>query len=117
MYEVSSAFHTAVRQPVPKVRALLDFGTTFFTNEDISASTGIYLTEAVNLERNLTLGSCTSSTLAVTLFNPDHLLDEFSYGKFRASLGVLVGEQTTADYEDVALVVDTLLKRKVNEEL
>lgn len=110
MYEVSNAFHTAVKQPAPQVRALLDFGTTFFTNRDIAASTGLYLTEAVNLEENLTIGSCTSGTLTTTIFNANHLLDDFSYGRFKASLGVLIGTQiTTAQSSPFMIVGDALV--------
>lgn len=109
MYEVSQAFHTAVKQTAPNVRALLDFGTAFFTNRDIVAAHGIHMTEAVNLEENLTIGSCNSGTMNFALFNADHLLDDFAYGKFSASLGVLIGTQATAAQDRPFMIVGDAL--------
>ena len=89
MIQTSAAFHEAVKENNPQ-RALLRFGNTIFTNEDIAASGGgLRLEEMFNSETDLTLGATPSSTLLFSIFNEGQLLDSFDWGEFTAYIGVL----------------------------
>lgn len=106
MRAVSNAFHTAVMQPNPDVRALMKFNSTLITNEDIHID-GVKFTENANLDENLKIGDCPASTIGYTILNYAHLLDGFEYGEFEASLGVCVNtEQSEAITANCKVVFD-----------
>ena len=106
MRAVSNAFHTAVMQPNPDVRALMKFNSTLITNEDIHID-GVKFTENANLDENLKIGDCPASTIGYTILNYAHLLDGFEYGEFEASLGVCVNtEQSEAITANCKAVFD-----------
>lgn len=92
MRTASNAFHTAVMNPNPDVRALMKFNSTLITNEDIHID-GVKFTENANLDENLKIGDCPASTIGYTILNYAHLLDGFEYGEFEASLGVCVNTE------------------------
>lgn len=92
MRTASNAFHTAVMNPNPDVRALMKFNSTLITNEDIHID-GVKFTENANLDENLKIGACPASTIGYTILNYAHLLDGFEYGEFEASLGVCVNTE------------------------
>lgn len=89
MLKVSEAFRTAIRNGAPQ-RALLRFSNATFGNDDISITGGgIRLTEIINGDTNLHYGLCSSARLEVSLLNSFYQLEDFEFGEFRASLGVL----------------------------
>ena len=89
MLNVSEAFRTAIRNGAPQ-RALLRFSNATFGNSDISITGGgIRLTEIINGDTNLHYGLCSSARLEVSLLNSFGQLEDFEFGEFRASLGVL----------------------------
>lgn len=89
MLKVSEAFRTAIRNGAPQ-RALLRFSNATFGNSDISITGGgIRLTEIINGDNNLHYGLCSSARLEVSLLNSFGQLEDFEFGEFRASLGVL----------------------------
>lgn len=92
MRTASNAFHMAVMNPNPDVRALMKFNSTLITNEDIHID-GVKFTENANLDENLKIGDCPASTIGYTILNYAHLLDGFEYGEFEASLGVCVNTE------------------------
>lgn len=90
MLNVSEAFRTAIRNGAPQ-RALLRFSNATFGNDDISITGGgIRLTEIINGDTNLHYGLCSSARLEASLINRNGLLENFEFGEFVASLGVLV---------------------------
>ena len=100
MIQASEAFHASVRNGAPQ-RALLRFDTATFGNADISITGGgIRLTEIINGETNLHYGLCSSAHLEVSLLNSNGLLDSFEFGKFKASIGVLVEVENTPYVSD-----------------
>lgn len=103
MLKVSEAFRTAIRNGAPQ-RALLRFSNATFGNSDISITGGgIRLTEIINGDTNLHYGLCSSARLEASLINRDGLLENFEFGEFAASLGVLVKTETF-NYDGLAAV-------------
>ena len=89
MYNASQDFHAAVRSDSPVIRALLKFGDTLITTEDIQMRGGIEVSEWINPDKELTIGACPASTLAATVNNFHGLLSDFEFGECTASLGAL----------------------------
>lgn len=87
MVSASQSFHEAVAQGNPQ-RCLLDFGTTFFTNEDIDLDTGLRFDESINMDVNLTIGKAPASEISFTLFNDERRLETYKFGQMVASIGV-----------------------------
>lgn len=89
MYNASAQFHSAVFENSPVERVLFKFADgTIFTNEDIHIGSGLKLIEAVNLEEELTIGSCPAASLEATIMNYHGLLSGFAFGEAEVSLGV-----------------------------
>ena len=89
MYSTTEQFHIAVLGNSPKERVLFSFTDgTIFTNEDVMASPGVKIMEAANLEEELTIGACPSSSLSATIANYQGLLSGFSFGECKVSIGV-----------------------------
>lgn len=104
MLNVSEAFRTAIRNGAPQ-RALLRFSNATFGNSDISITGGgIRLTEIINGDTNLHYGLCSSARLEVSLLNSFGQLEDFEFGEFRASLGVLTKTEKLP-YDSLSFVV------------
>lgn len=94
MVEASQAFKEAVRDGKPQ-RAMLRFDDIVITNEDISiTSGGIEFYERFNEETDLKMGVSPSSSLNAAIINKDGLLNDYKFGKFRASIGALIDKST-----------------------
>lgn len=91
MYPVSAAFHTAVANGNPQ-KALLIFSDCVFTNDDISIDNGIEFRDYFNTEEDLAIGQALSNEISFTLFNDDRMLNDYTFGDFLATLGVLIDD-------------------------
>jgi len=91
MYPASSAFHEAVANRKPQ-KALLIFQDCVFTNDDISVQNGINFRDYFNLEEDISIGQTPSNEIDFTLFNDDRLLNDYAFGDFLATIGVLTRE-------------------------
>ena len=89
MYNASSAFHTAVAGHAPQ-KAMLLFADAVFTNEDINIERGIEFHDYFNLEEDLAIGQTPSNEISFSLFNADRLLNNYAFGDFLATIGVLI---------------------------
>lgn len=93
MYTVSSDFHAAVLAGAEQ-RAVLRFSDAVLSGNDIPVNGGLRLTEPFCAQDDLTIGLCPSASLAVTLANVGGMLDEFTFGEFKAYLGVKIDSDT-----------------------
>lgn len=93
MYRCSETFHTAVQNDNPQ-KALLIFSDCVFTNDDINVENGIEFSDNFNLEEDLCIGQTPSNQLTFSLFNDDRLLNDYEFGEFTATLGVLINESS-----------------------
>lgn len=103
MYPVSDAFHTAVRNGNEQ-KALLIFSDCVFTDDDISVEAGIQFKDCFNAEEDLAIGQALSNEISFSLFNDARYLNDYTFGDFLATLGVLLG---TNSYQErgTAMVV------------
>lgn len=106
MYNASTQFHDAVMGRSVASRMMFKFADgTIFTNEDINISSGeVKVVEAVNLEGELTIGACPSSTLDATIMNYHGLLSDFEFGEAEVSLAALIKTGAIPSSEATALV-------------
>lgn len=89
MYNASADFHRAVFEAGAEQRVLVKFtDNTIFTNEDIAISQGIKVSEAVNPDEELTIGSAPSAEFTATIINDKGLLNGYAYGEADVLLGV-----------------------------
>ena len=93
MYNVSQAFHDAVRDGA-RQKAMLIFKDCVFTDEDISVEEGIQFREHFCTSEDLAIGQANSNELSFSLFNDDRLLNNYKFGDFLATIGVLVATDT-----------------------
>lgn len=93
MYPVSSAFHEAVRNGNRQM-PLLIFEDCVFTSEDIKVDSGLEFHDYFNTETDISIGETPSNELSFTLFNDDRLLNDYTFGEFLATIGVLLEEDT-----------------------
>ena len=92
MYSASAAFHNAVVANNVVTRLLMQFPDgTFLTGEDVK---NIHITYPMNEETELVMGKCVSSELSTDILNYDALLNDFSYGECKLSLGVQLTTDT-----------------------
>ena len=86
---VSNAFHQAIKNG-EKQRALVHFfdDDLYLTNDDITAS-GIKYENYFCPEEEFAIGLTQSASISFSVFNENHRLDNMSFGKFAASLGVV----------------------------
>ena len=101
MYQASEAFHMAVEEGKPQI-AMLIFDDAVFTNEDINVTVGIEFNDYFNTEENLSIGVALSNEISFSLFNDRRDLNDYAFGDFLATLGVLTAKST---YQQVASVV------------
>lgn len=93
MYPVSAAFHAAVAAGNEQ-KALLIFSDCVFTDADINVSRGIEFRDCFNMEEDLAIGQATSNEISFGLFNDDRLLNDYEFGDFLATMGVLLAIDT-----------------------
>lgn len=95
MQSASEQFHTAVRANSPVERVLMRFADgTILTNEDIQAQNGLKIIEAVNLDEELTIGGCPSSSLTASVLNTHGLLTGYAFGECAVWLGIKTAAYT-----------------------
>lgn len=92
MYPCSEAFHTAVRNNNPQ-KALLIFSDLVFTNDDVNVENGIRFIDCFNMEEDISIGQTLSNEIDFSLFNDDRLLNDYVFGDFLSTLGVLIREE------------------------
>lgn len=102
MYKCSDAFHEAVKAGKEQ-KALLIFGDCVFTDEDINVTNGIEFHDYFNTEDDLSIGQAVSNEISFSLFNDDRLLNDYEFGDFLATLGVLVQTKTYQQYGAVTV--------------
>lgn len=93
MYQVSNTFHTKAMDDHVKTDILMQFedGTFFTKFNDVK---DIEVTYPLNEETDVTVGKCVSSELKTTILNKHGLLNGFTFGKCKVSLGALIGTDT-----------------------
>ena len=102
MYNASAAFHQAVADGEPQI-AMLIFYDAVFTNEDIDVTAGLQFNEYFNLEEDIAIGQALSNELSFTLFNDERLLNDYKFGEFIATLGVLINTSTYVQTDGVKI--------------
>ena len=91
MYQASTAFHTSAMSETTEKRLLMQFSDMFLTTEDVG---DIEITYPLNEETDVSVGKCVSAELKTSVLNYRGLLNGFSFGKCKVSLGALVGTDT-----------------------
>lgn len=93
MYQASNTFHTKAMDDHVKTDILMQFedGTFFTKFNDVK---DIEVTYPLNEETDVTVGKCVSAELKTTILNKHGLLNGFTFGKCKVSLGALVGTDT-----------------------
>lgn len=93
MYPVSNTFHTKTMDDHVKTDILMQFedGTFFTKFNDVK---DIEVTYPLNEETDVTVGKCVSAELKTTILNKHGLLNGFTFGKCKVSLGALIGTDT-----------------------
>ena len=103
MYPCSDAFHQAVADGNPQ-KALLIFSDCVFTNEDINVEDGIRFNDYFNMDENISIGQTLSNEISFSLFNDERLLNDYEFGEFLATIGVLT-EQDNYSQRGIAQVI------------
>ena len=98
MYQASAAFHEAVRTRAHQI-PLLIFRDAVFSSSDIDVSVGIEFNDYFNTETDLSIGQALSNELSFALFNDHHLLDNYEFGDFEATLGVRIGSEEISGHD------------------
>lgn len=93
MYPASNTFHTKAMDDHVKTDILMQFedGTFFTKFNDVK---DIEVTYPLNEETDVTVGKCVSAELKTTILNKHGLLNGFTFGKCKVSLGALIGTDT-----------------------
>jgi len=102
MYACSQAFHDAVANGNDQ-KSLLIFSDCVFTDEDINVDNGIEFHEYFNTEEDLAIGQALSSEISFSLFNDDRLLNDYGFGEFLATIGVLIRTGTYQQFGSVMI--------------
>lgn len=91
--QVSDAFHRSVKNG-EKQRLLVYFpnDNLYLTNDDITAS-GIKYENYFCPEEEFFIGLTQSASISFSIFNENHRLDNMSFGKFVASMGVVTSRE------------------------
>ena len=92
MFSASEAFHKAVYEGNPSERVMLRFSDIRLHAEDLK-NAELKLTEALNNEEELTVGSCPSSTLECKILNDHGLLADYN---FTQECDALLGIRTSS---------------------
>lgn len=102
MYACSEAFHEAVANGNDQ-KAMLIFSDCVFTDSDINVDGGIEFHDYFNTEEDLSIGQALSNEISFGLFNDDRLLNDYAFGDFTATLGVLVRTGTYQQFGSVMI--------------
>lgn len=102
MYAASAAFHNAVANGNPQ-KAMLIFSNCVFTNDDINVEDGIEFNDYFNLEEDISIGQTPSNEIVFSLFNDNRLLNDYTFGDFLATIGVLTGTDTYQQFGSVTV--------------
>lgn len=105
MYPASNAFHEAVANGNEQ-KAMLIFKDCVFTDDDISIDNGIEFRDYFNTEEDLSIGLTPSNEISFSLFNDKRLLNNYEFGDFLATIGVLTGRQTYQQFYPVQMTTD-----------
>lgn len=103
MYNASNEFHNAVaagNQQIP----LLIFKDAVFTQSDIDVDSGIEFDDYFNIDEDISVGQVPSNELRFTLFNDDRLLNNYGFGEFTATLGVMIGTKNYQQFSPVKVI-------------
>lgn len=106
MYPASQAFHQAVADGAPQ-KALLIFDDAVFTNDDIDVSAGISFRDYFNMEEDFAIGQAPSNEISFSLLNENRLLNDYKFGDFLATLGVLINTSTYQQTDGVKIITQT----------
>lgn len=98
MYSASNAFHNAVKNGAHQI-ALLIFDDAVFSNEDINVTKGIEFNDYFCTEENLAIGQALSNEISFTLFNDHGYLNDYAFGDFLATIGVMTEDDTVFSEE------------------
>lgn len=105
MYEASKAFHDAVAAGNHQL-PLLIFKDAVFSDQDIDVDVGIEMDDYFNTEDDISIGQVPMNEIRFTLFNDDRLLNDYAFGEFTATIGVLVGINTYQQFGTVMLTTN-----------
>ena len=103
MYTCSDAFHEAVRNGNEQ-KALLIFKDCVFTDHDICVDNGIQFNDYFNKEKDIAIGQTPSNELTFSLFNDERFLNNYEFGDFLATLGVLLDTETYTQRGSVTVI-------------
>lgn len=92
MYQCSDAFHTAVAEGKEQM-PLLIFENAVFTREDIDVESGIEFDDSFCTDTDVAIGKTPSNEIRFAIFNDDRLLNNYKFGEFTATIGVLIAEK------------------------
>lgn len=106
MYPASEAFHRAAQAENPQ-KILLIFKDCVFTNDDVNVENGVEFDDNFNMEEDLAIGQALSNELRFSLFNDERLLNDYTFGEFTATLGVLISESDYVQRGTVTVVTGT----------
>lgn len=101
----SSAFHKAVAEGESQI-ALLIFEDAVFTNEDINVEEGIKFDDYFNMEEDIAIGQTLSNEISFGLFNDDRLLNNYEFGDFLATIGVLTSTDSYTQAGNVKIITN-----------
>lgn len=105
MYAASQNFHNAVAAGNHQM-PLLIFKDAVFTDKDIDVDSGIEFDDYFNTEEDIAIGQALSNEIRFTLFNDSRLLNNYKFGEFTATLGVLIGTKTYQQFAPVKVITN-----------
>ena len=88
MYQVSAAFKAAVAAGNPQRIVFVFDNGTIISNEDVNVEDGVRFHDSFCSETDLTIGLTQSGEVSFGLLNDDGYYDNFTFGAFRAYIGV-----------------------------
>lgn len=95
MFATSEKFHQAIANGADQI-AMLIFEDAVFTNPDINVEDGIEFDDNFSLEEDIAIGQTPANEIRFSLFNDEGYLNNYKFGDFLATIGVLVAENTYA---------------------
>lgn len=103
MYAASADFHRAVAAGNHQM-PLLIFKDAVFTEQDIDVEEGLQFDDYFNIEEDISVGQVPSNELRFTLFNDDRLLNDYGFGEFTGTLGVMIGTKNYQQFAPVKVI-------------
>lgn len=91
MYNCSTAFKNAVANGAKQI-ALLLFNDLVMDNHDIDVTNGITFNDTFNPDENICIGKTLMNKVNFRIFNENGLLNGYSFGQFKATIGALISE-------------------------